>query len=233
MTGFSVKSQETNMTKKRRVSRPNRTYRDMKGKQKGRIAEKTYRSYLIFYLENNRMPDENEQKQIHQKLFRSVIAYAPKASYEEFEKLCLKRSLRYEERIAKDIENGVTMESLQKKKKTPEEKAAARKRRIEANRERRRLRKEREEMDSFMDQDENFFFIAGYTSGGAPYGITWEAMGLEPFQDEKLIEDIDLLDTLSDGYPWDEMELEQSEDDNDEIDLEKFEDLLNDDFDIF
>ena len=23
-------------------------------------------------------------------------------------------------------------------------------------------------------QDENFFFIAGYTSGGAPYGITWE-----------------------------------------------------------
>lgn len=24
------------------------------------------------------------------------------------------------------------------------------------------------------DQDENFFFIAGYTSGGAPYGITWD-----------------------------------------------------------
>ena len=23
-------------------------------------------------------------------------------------------------------------------------------------------------------QDENFFFIAGYTSGGAPYGVTWE-----------------------------------------------------------
>ena len=24
------------------------------------------------------------------------------------------------------------------------------------------------------DQDDNFAFIAGYTSGGAPYGITWE-----------------------------------------------------------
>ena len=24
------------------------------------------------------------------------------------------------------------------------------------------------------DQDEHFYFIAGYTSGGAPYGITWE-----------------------------------------------------------
>lgn len=148
----------------------------MKGKQKGRIAEKTYRSYLIFYLENNRMPDENEQKQIHQKLFRSVIAYAPKASYEEFEMLCLKRALRYEEKIAGDIENGTTLESLQKKKKTPEEKAAARKRRIETNREKRRLKKEKEAMDSFMDQDENFFFIAGYSSGGAPYGVTWEEM---------------------------------------------------------
>ena len=25
-----------------------------------------------------------------------------------------------------------------------------------------------------LDQDEYFYFIAGYTSGGAPYGITWE-----------------------------------------------------------
>lgn len=24
------------------------------------------------------------------------------------------------------------------------------------------------------DQDEYFYFIAGYTSGGVPYGITWE-----------------------------------------------------------
>lgn len=25
-----------------------------------------------------------------------------------------------------------------------------------------------------LDQDENFYFIVGYTDGGAPYGITWE-----------------------------------------------------------
>lgn len=30
------------------------------------------------------------------------------------------------------------------------------------------------------EQDDTFFFIAGYTSGGAPYGVTWEEMGLEP-----------------------------------------------------
>lgn len=31
-------------------------------------------------------------------------------------------------------------------------------------------------------QDDRFYFIAGYTSGGAPYGVTWEEMGLEPYE---------------------------------------------------
>ncbi len=26
----------------------------------------------------------------------------------------------------------------------------------------------------FIDQDDQFYFIAGYTEGGAPYGVTWE-----------------------------------------------------------
>lgn len=30
------------------------------------------------------------------------------------------------------------------------------------------------------DQDDTFYYIAGYTSGGAPYGVTWEEMGLKP-----------------------------------------------------
>ncbi len=34
-----------------------------------------------------------------------------------------------------------------------------------------------------MDQDERFFLIVGYTSGGAPYGVTWEEMGLEPWEE--------------------------------------------------
>lgn len=36
--------------------------------------------------------------------------------------------------------------------------------------------------DRFPDSDDRFFFIAGYTSGGAPYGVTWEEMGLEPWE---------------------------------------------------
>ena len=34
------------------------------------------------------------------------------------------------------------------------------------------------------DQDETFYYIAGYTSGGAPYGITWEEMRMSPYTEE-------------------------------------------------
>ncbi|WP_238322701.1 hypothetical protein [Gorillibacterium massiliense] len=30
------------------------------------------------------------------------------------------------------------------------------------------------EIMELFEQDENFYFIAGYTDGGFPYGITWE-----------------------------------------------------------
>ena len=30
------------------------------------------------------------------------------------------------------------------------------------------------------DQDDTFYYIAGYTSGDVPYGVTWEEMGLKP-----------------------------------------------------
>jgi len=33
-------------------------------------------------------------------------------------------------------------------------------------------------------QDEQFAFIAGYTSGGALFGLTWEEAGENPFGDE-------------------------------------------------
>ena len=50
----------------------------------------------------------------------------------------------------------------------------------------RRVHRERYERETtiyerFPDSDDRFFYIAGYTSGGAPYGVTWEEMGLEPW----------------------------------------------------
>ena len=38
-------------------------------------------------------------------------------------------------------------------------------------------------VENNTSQDNAFFYIAGYTSSGAPYGVTWEEMGLEPWQD--------------------------------------------------
>ena len=56
------------------------------------------------------------------------------------------------------------------------------------------LRKKREEKQLAEEtndcQNDQFYFIAGYTSGGAPYGVTWEEMGLEPYENE--YDDIDV-----------------------------------------
>ena len=37
-------------------------------------------------------------------------------------------------------------------------------------------------VENNIGKDDTFFYIAWYTSGGAPYGVTWEEMGLEPCQ---------------------------------------------------
>lgn len=166
-----------------KVQRKDRKYKDLSMKQKTRIAEKSYRAYLTFYLEYGRMPDEEELSSIHNKLFQSVLSLAPNASFEDFDKVYQKRRLRYEERILIDISKGITLESLHKSKKTPEEKAAILKEKNEARRKRRKKKKLQEEQMMNLEQDDTFFFIAGYTSGGAPYGITWEQMGMDLYDE--------------------------------------------------
>ncbi|WP_290139882.1 hypothetical protein [Allocoprobacillus halotolerans] len=34
-----------------------------------------------------------------------------------------------------------------------------------------------------FEQNDNFYFIAGYISWGVPYGITWEEMDLNLYED--------------------------------------------------
>ena len=84
---------------------------------------------------------------------------------------------RYEERILRDSQNGITPEKLnmRKRKKTPEEKAAVLKMK-------RKQPMKNHAVENNTCQDDTFFYIVGYTSGGAPYGVTWEEMGLEPWQ---------------------------------------------------
>ena len=68
-------------------------------------------------------------------------------------------------------------------RKTPEEKAAVAKQK----RKQRRAKRKKEARDNLTKeeilQDDRFFCIAGYTSGGAPYGVTWEEKNLKPWED--------------------------------------------------
>lgn len=160
------------------MQRNDRSYKNLKQKQKSAIADKTYKMYLKFYLENQRMPDAAEMNDICKSLFATVQTLAPQTEYGDFYKIVEKRERGYEERILRDIESGITLEILtaKKHKKTPEEKAVIIKQKKEA--------REKSTADEIL-QDDRFFFIAGYTSGGAPYGVTWEEMGMEPWEDLK------------------------------------------------
>ena len=167
------------------MQRNDRSYKDLKQKQKSAIADKTYKMHLKFYLENQRMPDATEMNDICKSLFTAVQSLAPKTEYEEFYKIVEKREKSYEERILRDIQNGITLETLmaKKHKKTPEEKAAV----AIQKKQQRRARRKKETSDNLAKeeilQDDRFFFIAGYTSGDAPYGVTWEEKDLKPWED--------------------------------------------------
>ena len=97
------------------MQRNNRSYKDLKQKQKSAIADKTYKMYLKFYLENQRMPVDAEVNDICKRLFTAVQSLAPKTEYEEFYKIMEKREKSYEERILRDIQSGITLETLMAK----------------------------------------------------------------------------------------------------------------------
>ena len=134
--------------------------------------------YLAFYLENHRMPDVSEMNDICKRLVATVQALAPKTEYEEFYKVVEKRVLGYESRILKDIKDGITIETLNTKKqrKAPEEKTAVAKQK----KQQKRAKRKKEARDNLTKEE---IFIAGYTSVGAPYGVTWEEIGLKPWED--------------------------------------------------
>lgn len=73
----------------------------------------------------------------------------------------------YEKRI---LEKGILQEKPKKEKKKTVIKKKKKK------------RKSKSKFHEEITQNDMFFYIAGYTSGGVPYGVTWEEMGLEPYE---------------------------------------------------
>ena len=104
--------------------------------------------------------------------------------YEEVLKQLLKHQADYEPRILADVEKGITEADLVKPKKDKNDKP-------KKIRQRKKKKKQTRETYAEPEQDDRFFFIAGYTSGGAPYGVTWEEMGLQPWQSLEDSDDTD------------------------------------------
>lgn len=71
-----------------------------------------------------------------------------------------------------------TKEEIDKEKKAVENyKRQQQQKKIK--RRQKRLEKKQQSGYSLLEQDDMFCFIAGYTSGGAPYGLTWEEVGID------------------------------------------------------
>lgn len=148
-------------------------YQSLKQKQKARIADWMYRETLRFFLEHQRMPEAEEFEALCQTVYVKVRGSNCRVAYNEIQALYTKRLDSYAQRIQRDVDAGVTLESLAKPLKQKKALKPPRKRK----------KKKREPAVTESWQDDRFFFIAGYTSGGAPYGVTWEEMGLEHWED--------------------------------------------------
>ena len=82
-------------------------------------------------------------------------------------------------------------------RKTLEEKAVVVKQKKQQRRARRKQEQERIWLKKKSLQDDRFFRYCRLYSGGAPYGVTWEEMGLKPWEDLKRIIELSVQSYLS------------------------------------
>ena len=100
------------MGKKKRLKRADRTYKDLKQKQKAKIADCMFEKTCDYYREHDKMPEGEDGEKIAEQIYQRVKGIAEKASFDEVYRLYLYRLPRYETRIA---ENGL-LERKEKKK---------------------------------------------------------------------------------------------------------------------
>ncbi len=154
--------------------KPIKPYKQLKQKQKAKISDYMYLETRAFWQASQRMPStDSELQAVAQKVYNHIGSF--RVTYEEVYAVYLKKLPLIIERLETDglpghIHCHAEVKELQrvraaKKAGKPRKKRA--KKAVEA---------------TLLEQDDTFFYIAGYTSGGAPYGVTWEEMGLEPWE---------------------------------------------------
>lgn len=153
-----------------------REWKGLKAKQKQKLSEVMFGVVCTHYKEHGRMPADADLEKLAKTAFTKIQGRGLGLSYETVHDVFLKKQARFAERIEK---NGLPEPPKPKVKKTEVEKLAIKR----AARKRKKARLAVQEQQRLPEQDDRFFYIAGYTSGGAPYGVTWEEMGLEPWEE--------------------------------------------------
>ena len=94
-------------------AQPNKTYKDLRQKQKARIAEWMFQAVCAYYKEHGEMPGEEASKQITNKIYDKIKSLAIWVPYDEVHRAFLSKLSHYETRI---MENGIPEEKPPKKK---------------------------------------------------------------------------------------------------------------------
>ena len=151
-----------------------KVWKDLKAKQKLKLSEVMFKMVCDYFREHGQMPEDTDVEKLARRFYNNGRGLG--LSYESVYEIFARKQARFTERIEK---NGLPEPPKPKVKKTEAEKLAIKR----AARKRKKARLAAQEQQRLPEQDDRFFFIAGYTSGGAPYGVTWEEMGLEPWED--------------------------------------------------
>ena len=152
-----------------------KSWKELKAKQKQKVSEVMFDVICDHYKEYGQMPAGTDLEELAKRAFTRIQGRGLGLSYETVHDVFMRKQARFAERIEK---NGLPEPPKPKVKKTEAEKLALKC----AARKRKKAKKAVQE-PVLPEQDDRFFYIAGYTSGGAPYGVTWEEMGLEPWEE--------------------------------------------------
>ena len=218
--------------------KPPKPYKELRAKQKCRLADKSFRDIFAYCTYHESDPDAEEIQRLTQNFRNRVQALCAIISEDDAKRIMEKRLPGMVERARKELEQRkqlisaetvpLTEEMEQRRKWASEFPRAVGKgdalikgykrkyktTRVQAMKElqkmgyvfpqeivdrqyqieemikhqktqKKRKRKQKKVDGSIFheDQDEHFYYIAGHTSGGAPYGVSWDEVGLSPFDD--------------------------------------------------
>ena len=141
----------------------NKKFSDLKEKQKAKIAEWLYLETYFFYKDHEHMPNHSERQAILGTVYALIEEADIWIPYKEVERYYSSKTSRYRSRVLRDIENNVTYPIQKDRNGCKTEK---------------REKPHSVTMEPCEFMDDYFAFIAGYTSCGAPYGLTWEDVGI-------------------------------------------------------